>query len=65
MLLGTNWSDNIPRVFDGPSGALTFFTRQGCREWCQAERARYRGRNDSCSKWRFIPVRVRETVAPI
>lgn len=32
------------------------------RKFCNAQHAKYAGRDDCCAKWRFKPVRVRETV---
>lgn len=63
MLIGARWSLTLPEAYPGvPSRALLFTTRAAARAWCAEQRARYRGRTDSCGAWRFGAVRVRERV---
>lgn len=65
MLLGEAWTDLEARPgpgFGEPSRALLFTTRALARKFCNAQHAKYAGRDDCCAKWRFKPVRVRETV---
>ena len=62
-LIGTRWSHNMNAGYAGePTRALLFTTRELAREWCHRQVAKYKGRNDVCERWRFKPVRVRETV---
>jgi len=63
LLLGSLW-DKSPKAghFGEPTRALLFTTRDAARAWCDVQHAKYADRGDGCSKWRFRPVRVRETV---
>lgn len=64
FLIGTAWHNStwMPRYSAEPTRALLFNTRSEARNWCQAKKAIYAGREDLCSRWKFIPVRVREKV---
>lgn len=66
MLLGDAWhqSRGWPKTPDIPSRAMLFMTRAQARQWCSEQHAMNKGRQDCCAKWRFRPVRVRETVKP-
>ena len=50
--------------YDGePSQPLLFVTRRHARAWCAKQHRQYAaGRTDLCGKWRWRPVRVRETL---
>ena len=48
-----------------PAHALLFEARSQARYWCREQHDKYRGRNDCCAKWRFRPVRIRETLTVI
>jgi len=63
-LIGTHWMRPTPeaRYDDEPTRPLLFCTRAAAREWCRVRVAEYAGRTDSCGKWKFRPVRVRELV---
>ncbi len=63
-LLGEAWhASTRPSAFDGEMPrALMFKTRAQARAWCRAKRASYAGRQDSCARWRFRPVLVRERI---
>lgn len=63
FLIGQAWHKPMPKSqYDGePSRVLLFCTREKAREWCRARTTDYAGHFD-CAKWRFTPVRVRETV---
>jgi hypothetical protein len=70
-LIGAAWDDKArmaPSYYLGePTRALLFQTRSHARAWCDARHAEYM-RYDAdhvCRRWRFTPVRVRETVAAI
>ena len=64
FLIGSVWHDHKRSNFylGEPTRALIFNTRKMAREWCRQKRKIYQGRNDCCAKWKFIPVRVRESV---
>lgn len=64
ILIGTAWvrPPMNGRYSGEPTRAMLFNTRREAREWCSAKMAEYAGRSDCCKKWRFRPVRVRETV---
>lgn len=63
MLIGRAWHRHFGGTYQGePARALLFTTRKAAREWCKEKRAQYAERDDLCAKWRFRPVRVRETV---
>jgi hypothetical protein len=64
ILLSDGWLDTWPKPqYDGePTRALVFMTRVQARAWCASQQAKYRKRSDCYAKWRFRPVRVRETV---
>lgn len=67
LLLGAGW-DGVYRTRESYPGestrALTFQTRKAALAWCRAKRANYSTHpvGDVCKAWRFVPVRVRETV---
>jgi hypothetical protein len=64
-LIGAGWLDSAHLVsyYQGePTRALLFTTRTEARAFCDVQHAKYIGRTDCCAKWRFRPVRVRETV---
>jgi hypothetical protein len=65
-LIGGAWHDAmIDSRFKGePTRALLFTTRAHARAWCIERMERYNLRPYACAKWRFRPVRVRETVRP-
>lgn len=66
MLLGSLWHGVKPTPYhDEPTHALLFRTRSVARAWCRCQMNVYRGRTDCCARWRFKPVRVRETVRRI
>lgn len=69
LLLGEAWHDEARlrgKAFPGElTRALVFQTRALARAWCQAEQAKYVGRQDCCATWRFRPVRVRERVSEV
>jgi hypothetical protein len=67
LLIGTLWLHPMatPQYFDEPPRPLLFKTRVSARNWCRERLLEYKGRNDCCAKWKFKPVRVRETVKPI
>jgi hypothetical protein len=59
------WLDSARLVsyYQGePTRALLFTTRTEARSFCDVQHAKYIGRTDCCARWRFRPVRVRETV---
>lgn len=68
FLVGTKWhkeANERNRGFEGEaSRALLFRTRAYARKYCAAQRADYRRIGGVCAKWRFEPVKVRETVRP-
>jgi hypothetical protein len=65
MLLGSLWLDREQQgapYWGEPTRALLFRSREMARKFCSAQHNRYKGREDCCARWRFHPVRVRETV---
>jgi hypothetical protein len=61
ILIGTAWNPNL--VYNHPNEptrALLFTSRKSARAWCKA-------RESACKElgWRFVPVKVRETVVKI
>ena len=63
MLIGLTWHVTDRMFYDAePSRALLFTTRTAARKYCRAQHALYADRTDSCADWRFVPVRVCETV---
>ena len=64
-LLGSLWRQEkcIPYP-DEPTRAMLFVSRAAARRWCQAEHAKYVAYPNGgvYRRWRFCPVRVRETV---
>ena len=64
ILLGACWHEVYTLPYpDAPPMALLFATRAAARKWCAKQTVSYAGRTDGCGKWRFRPVRVRETVS--
>ena len=65
VILGTAWHAIFDPRYEGePSRPLLFLTRRTARAWCEAQHAKYAGREDCCADWRFRPIRVRMTVRP-
>ena len=64
QLLGLLWCGLSERTYyDGePNRLWLWTTRKPATEWARKERAKYAGRSDVCASWRFVVVRVRETV---
>lgn len=63
MLLGRGWYAAEPIFYPGePTRALLFTTRKDARTWCRSQMLKYAGRTDCCADWRFVPVRVLESV---
>ena len=67
LMIGTRWNpDTRGMGYEGePTRVLLFTTRRIARAWCSARHAQYSGRHDNCARWRFTPVRVRETVREV
>jgi len=66
MLLGKAWETLAPAHYEGePTRALLFMTREQARQWCREKRQQYKGREDCCKHWRFIPVKVIEKVIEV
>lgn len=62
MLIGQAWAELYPSRYAGePSRPLLFTTRAVCRARCAEKQASYSDRTDFVAKWRFRPIRVRET----
>ena len=65
--LGLGWGSDpeiarrIPYAGE-PSRLWLWTTREPAVEWARKERAKYAGRSDVCASWRFMVVRVLETV---
>ena len=65
MLIGSLWLSPTSSYAGEPTRALLFCTRKAARAYCRMEHAKYAGRTDICTAWRFRPVRVRETVRKV
>ena len=65
MLIGKDWEHQFLHYDGEPTRALLFVTRKHARAWCRKKQATYKNRNDSCAKWKFTPVRVREIVTEL
>lgn len=63
ILIGTIWlKPGLPsRYPEEPTRALLYCTREAARDFCRQKHAQYAD-HEVCSKWRFRPVRVRESV---
>ena len=62
-VLGTSWHEAQRDHYPGePTRPLLFTSRATARAWCLTKLAQYRGRTDSCAKWRFRPIQVRARV---
>ena len=64
LLLGQTWLRSLrqPAYPGEPTRALLFTTRATARQWAQAQQAVHAARQDCTSAWRFVAVKVRETV---
>lgn len=63
ILLGDAWHSVRPMHYLGePTRALIFWSRRQARVWCAAAHKRYSDRPDDCRRWKFRPVKVRETL---
>lgn len=62
-LLFSGWEHRarLSRYPGEPSRALLFTTRKTAAAWCQEKRKKFHDRTDHLKKWRFTPVRVRES----
>lgn len=63
-LLGGGWGGfnaGVSRYKGEPTRALVFSTRRQARDYCRMKHQEYKD-HPICGKWRFRPVRVRETV---
>ena len=68
LLAGDAWDHHCltwPHYEGEPTRTLLFMTRDQARQWCKEKMATYEGRTDSCAKWKFTPVRVREIVTEL
>ena len=68
LLIGNGWDYQClvrPHCDGEPTLPLLFITRDQARKWCKEKMATYEGRTDSCAKWKFTPVRVREIVTEL
>ena len=53
---------SVQRELSALQASVESTEKDAARAWCDVQYAKYAGRDDCCSKWRFRPVRVRETV---
>jgi|SRR5579884_2145793 len=69
FLIGSSWhrANNTANAgYPGePTRALLFCTRKHAREFCAEKIKSARLTGGVCEKWRYTPVRVRETVRPV
>lgn len=69
MVIGTAWHKEANERNKGyvgePSRALLFKTRMQARKYCAARRKEYATIGGVCAKWRFTPIRVRESVTTL
>lgn len=60
-IIGQAWNGIKPGDYDGePTRALVFCTRDQARKWCRNANAKYKHLG-----WKFVPIRVRETVEKV
>jgi len=68
MIIGGSWHPLNKVQYDGqPTQPVLFRTRAKAKKWCKEQKEKYDSypAGDVVKRWRFRPIRVRETVSAI